>query len=553
MGAGYAIRRAVATGMVFLYGRAGGALGFRSVVAGGKAMLMSREAICQDKSVDKFTDAILERDQPRTADLFFKMVKREGRSVGDALSVVTAAEAPFVQVPNHVNVRDGQITLINNDHTILGLRTSAALTPYLPEPYRLLPLLQSVWYIPAGLDIWNQLLGKYPGRYASMKGLQVPPPTHGPVVWNDDQKPIVEPGTVEERLHAYMIATMSGDVRRSYGLFLGLAAEEAVRPALRDLLLFLGLIDVQDTIIGRKARNTGHKALRARAVVDLADFIGWERAHGVFYTGVPDMAIGPLYYSAYDAACVKLTEAFPDGGKSLKQTNKIPLTPAETEDLVRLLMEGDAATVWDTITAYLQAGKSLKSLGDSIQIGAAELILRITEPRKFTDGQHAFDYCNTANYWMRTSENPYQPRILYLMANFVNDAAHSNKLFSSVLEKEFSQFDAGGRTPEALLKYQDESIMAFDFARSTAVANAYLQSGADRDAYLATVAITACKFQDDPHNQKISHSTFEEYRHNSTHLRDRLLLATVRLLAGWPKMPGDRDCYARFMREWVNN
>jgi hypothetical protein len=30
------------------------------------------------------------------------------------------------------------------------------------------------------------------------------------------------------------------------------------------------------------------------------------------------------------------------------------------------------------------------------------------------------------------------------------------------------------------------------------------------------------------------------------------LLATVRLLAGWPKMPGERECYARYMREWMN-
>ncbi len=57
-----------------------------------------------------------------------------GRSVGEALSVVTAAEAPFVQVPNHINVKDGQVVLVNNDHTILGLRTSAIdLAPYLPE------------------------------------------------------------------------------------------------------------------------------------------------------------------------------------------------------------------------------------------------------------------------------------------------------------------------------------------------------------------------------------------------------------------------------------
>ena len=45
----------------------------------------------------------------------------------------------------------------------------------------------------------------------------------------------------------------------------------------------------------------------------------------------------------------------------------------------------------------------------------------------------------------------------------------------------------------------------------------------------------------------------QEYGRNSTHLRDRLLLATPRLLAGWLKMPGERECYARFEREWINN
>jgi hypothetical protein len=504
-------------------------------------------------SVDQLTEAILERDQPRTADLFFRMVRRDGRSLGEALDVVTRAEAPFIQVPSHINVRDGQITLINNDHTILGLRTSASLAPFLPEPYRLLPYLQSVWYIPAGLDIWNQLLGKYPGRYATMKGMNVPPPSYGPVVWHREEAPIPQEGTVEERLHAHTIATMSGDVRRSYGLFLGLAADAAARPYLRDHLLFLGLIDLQDTIIGRKARNTGHKALRARAIVDLADAIGWERARGVFYIGVPDLAVGPLYYSLYDAACVTVTSEFPESGKQLRQTNASPLTPAEVEDMVRLLVEGDSTAVWDQVTAHLKNGKSLTSLGDTIQIGAAELILRTTVGRQFTDAQHAFDYCNVANYWLRTSTSPYQPRILYLMANFVNDAARANKLFTPVLERECADVDVSGRTAQALLGELDEAVLAFDVPRTCAVARAYLDSGADRRAYLEAVAVTACKFQDDPHNQKITHSSFEEYGHNSTHLRDRLLLASARLLAGWPKMPGERDCYARFVKEWINN
>jgi hypothetical protein len=334
-------------------------------------MPLNRDEIREDKYFDMLTEAILERDQPRTTDLFFRMT-RDGHSVGDALSVVTAAEAPFVQVPSHINVRDGQITLINNDHTILGLRAAAYLMPYLPEKYRLLPLLQSVWYIPAGLDIWN-------------------------------------------------------------------------------------------------------------------------------------------------------------------------------------LMEADVDTVWDSLTAHLKNGKSIRSLGDAIQIGAAELILRTTVPRQFTNGQHPFDYCNVANNWFRTSSNPNQPRVLYLMANFINDVAHENKLQNPVIEQEATGIDTGGRSPDTLLRDLDEVIMALDFTRATALASAYLQSGADRKAYQSTVALAACRFQDDPHNQKITISTFEEYAHNSTHLRDRLLLATARLLAGWVKMPGERDCYARFEKDWICN
>jgi len=204
--------------------------------------------------------------------------------------------------------------------------------------------------------------------------------------------------------------------------------------------------------------------------------------------------------------------------------------------------------VWALLTAHLKNGKSLRSLGDTIQLGAAELILRTTVPRQFTDGQHPFDYCNTANQWLRTTKSLYQARVLYLMANFVNDVARSDKLTTRVLERECAGF-----TGDASLEALDEAILAFDVPRATATANAYLSSGGDRHAYQTAVAITACKFQDDPHNQKITHSSFEEYAHHSTHLRDRLLLTPVRLLAGWPKMPGERECYARFTKEWIDN
>jgi hypothetical protein len=537
--------------------QAGGTLAARRAapLQSGKApMLRNRHDIREDKAFGLLTEAILERDQPRTADLFHKMVVSDGRSIGDALSIVTAAEAPFVNVPCHINLRDGNVVLTNNDHTLLGLRASTCLMPYLPEKYRLLPLMQSVWYIGAGLDIWNQLLAKYPGRYATMKGIHVPPPDYGPVVWLDEAEPVREPGTLDERLHSYIIATMTGDSRRAHALFLSLAEDEANRPALRETIEFLGLIDLQDTVIGRKARNTGHKAIRARAVTDLANYIGWEKSDGVFYMGVPDMAVGPLYYSLYDSACVRINAEFPeDAGKNLKQTNETPLSPREVEEMLDLLMTADQDAVFDLISAHLKAGKSIKSLGDTIQLGAAELILRTTVPRQFTNGQHPFDYCNVANNWLRTTDNPFQARILYLMANFINDVAHENKLQTPVLDKEAAEFDFSGAAPAKLLGALDDAIMALDFPRATAVAGAYLRSGADRKAYMQTVALAACRFQDDPHNQKITISTFEEYEHNSTHLRDRILLATPRLLAGWVKMPGERDCFARFEKEWIYN
>jgi hypothetical protein len=515
-------------------------------------MLLNRSEISEDKAFGLLTEAILERDQPKTTDLFFKMVQG-GQSIGDALSLVTAAEAPFVNVPCHINIKDGNIALTNNDHTLLGLRASTYLMPYLPEKYRLLPLLQSVWYIGAGLDIWNQLLYKYPGRYATMKGVQVPPPSYGPAVWLDDTPPIREGGTVEERLHSYMIATMTGDSRRAHGLFLSLAEDPATRPPLQEHIEFLGLIDLQETVIGRKARNTGHKAIRARAVTDLANYIGWEKSHGVFYMGVPDMAVGPLYYSLYDAASVHIGAAFEDAGKGLEATNKTPLSPSEVEDLIQQLMLADGETVWNLITTHLKNGKSIQSLGDTIQLGAAELILRTTVARQFTNGQHPFDYCNVANNWMRTHKSPYKARILYLMANFINDVAHENQLTKSIIEDEAAGYDGSGRSPQALLRELDDAIMALDAPKATAVANAYLKSGADRRPYMETVALCACRFQDDPHNQKITVSTFEEYGLNTTHLKDRLLLATPRLLAGWVKMPGERECFARFEKEWIYN
>ena len=40
-------------------------------------MLLNRDEIRQDKTFDLLTESILQRDQPRTTDLFFGMMARE--------------------------------------------------------------------------------------------------------------------------------------------------------------------------------------------------------------------------------------------------------------------------------------------------------------------------------------------------------------------------------------------------------------------------------------------------------------------------------------------
>ena len=202
--------------------------------------------------------------------------------------------------------------------------------------------------------------------------------------------------------------------------------------------------------------------------------------------------------------------------------------------MVQQLTDADPQTVWSLITTHLRNGKSLRSLGDTIQIGAAELILRTTVPRQFTDGQHAFDYCNVANYWMRTSDNPYQPRVLYLMANFVNDAARSNKLHTSVLERECAGVDVQrDARPRRCCASWTRPILAYDVPRTTALATAYLDSGADRTAYQHTIALDRVQVPGRSRTTRRSRTRrSRSTAQNSTHLRDRLLLATVRLLAG---------------------
>ena len=91
--------------------------------------------------------------------------------------------------------------------------------------------------------------------------------------------------------------------------------------------MFTGLIDVQDRILFNRSYTTGHKSYRARATVELGNAIGWDDAESVLYAGIPDIAVGPRWYSAYEMACqvvlYELEELAPTSSLDLTQHSEI--------------------------------------------------------------------------------------------------------------------------------------------------------------------------------------------------------------------------------------
>lgn len=88
-------------------------------------------------------------------------------------------------------------------------------------------------------------------------------------------------GTLRERLDKWMTLIHRGQLLEAYRVFLGLMQNPAERREVLAEAVFAGLIDVQDRALYNRSYTTGHKAFRARAMVELGDALGWDNAHDV--------------------------------------------------------------------------------------------------------------------------------------------------------------------------------------------------------------------------------------------------------------------------------
>src|SRR5438445_12975731 len=120
----------------------------------------------------RLEERILARDQVGASAVLYDLMK-DKRPVTEIVAQTVRIHAPYTHVPYHQRLDDGLVRFVNNDHCLLSSRASVRLMSMMPGDLAYLPLAQTVWYIPTGLDPWNQFLGKAPGHYSRMYGLSV--------------------------------------------------------------------------------------------------------------------------------------------------------------------------------------------------------------------------------------------------------------------------------------------------------------------------------------------------------------------------------------------
>src|SRR5436853_5747720 len=112
---------------------------------------------------EKLEDRILARDQKGASDVYYKLM-RERRPLNEIIAEAVRIHAPYTHVPYHERIDDGFVNFVNNDHCLLSARATLHLSKWLPAEAVGLPMAQTIWYIPTGLDIWNQKINEEPGH-----------------------------------------------------------------------------------------------------------------------------------------------------------------------------------------------------------------------------------------------------------------------------------------------------------------------------------------------------------------------------------------------------
>jgi hypothetical protein len=493
----------------------------------------------------RLEERILARDQLGASQALYRLIKR-GRPVREILRETVRIHAPYTHVPYHQRLDDGVVKFVNNDHCLLSERVGLPLMSLVSPALRWLPTAQTVWYMPTGLDPWNQLLGRAPGHYTRLYEITVNQAPPAPEIHWPDQEPSRTEGPIRERLNHWLTLVQRGEVLQSYRVFLGLMQEPAHRRDVLAQLAFAGLIDVQDRMLHNRSYTTGHKAYRTRATIEIGEALGWENAHSVLYAGVPDVAVGPRWYSTYEMGC-NVVQNLLDGRDAALLAQTAPLTSAEEAMLVEVIDRGREWSVIEALVALLEAGRGPRRILDAIQVASAQVILDTGGVNNYSMSQHGYEYCNTVGWFFDTFQHPHRLKLLFVAASFINRAAeHQAHTPDNGRRAITTPPGASSLSAGQLLERLEGALLALRADESVDLTAFYLKAGLDRPALIETLANAATKLGNDPHNQELGLCLLEDYLHTQACDRDRLLLASAKHTAGHRKYGDALECYRRF-------
>jgi len=503
-------------------------------------------------------DRVMARDQKGASDTYYDLV-RAGRPLSELLSEAVRIHGPYTHVPYHERIDDGFVNFVNNDHCLLSARATIHLSQWLPPEAQALPMAQTIWYMPTGLDIWNQKILKAPGHYARGGGELPAGPPPAPVRHWPDQEPKALSGPLEDRLNEWATQVHRGNVLEAYSIFLGVMQNPADRQQALAQLVFAGLSDVQDRVLYNRSYTTGHKAFRARATVELGNLIGWDQAHDVLYAGALDIGVGPRWYSTYEMACNLITvfidgdriSAIPYSGTSERErevlTQSAPLTQAEGEALIHVLLREPEPAYIEHLANLLKAGKGPRQILDVIQLAAAQVLLETRDPNGFSIPQHCYEYMNTLGWFYDNFQHPQRLKLLFVAASYLNrNATHQRALGDVEPAPAKAPSAAAGLSPNAILDHAEEALVTIEPEAALAWTRAYLDTKEDRAPLVQRISLAACRIGNDPHNQELAQCLLEDYGKNKSWDRDRLIMAAAQHTVQHRKYGDHLECSHRF-------
>ena len=199
------------------------------------------------------------------------------------------------------------------------------------------------------------------------------------------------------------------------------------------------------------------------------------------------------------------------------------------------------------LAKLLLAGKNPRRILDTIQVGAAQVILETQNDLNFSLPQHCYEYCNTMGWFFDNFAHKQRIKLLFTAAAYLNRAAWHQKLTGDLEPVTIKAPSAAASLgADAILERVEAAVTTLDGPGSVAWTQAYLDTGADAGLLAYRIALSATRLGNDPHNQEIAQCLLEDYPKNRSSGRDRLLLAAAQHTAVHRKYGDPLEASRRF-------